>query len=178
MENLKKWLVNNWFKVSIIVILLIGGFWYFSNDGRKENNELGQTQSQISNADEQKSISENLAFDVDVNSLSYALPRYELICTPEKKFSCSSQGGCQQVKANVFVLISFLEHKMYRCDNKPCDGYSIQTDESGEYMNIRPENSNGTIVKLEKGGNYYEVVSLGLDTLTSFGSCYSPNSKK
>ena len=113
-----------------------------------------------------------------MNSLSYALPRHELICTPEKKFSCSEQEGCQQVKAGVFVLISFLEHKMYRCDNKPCDGYSIQTDEIGEYMNIRPENSNGSIVKLEKGGNYYEVVSLGLDTLTSFGSCHSPSSKK
>jgi len=53
-HKMKKFIKENWFKLSIIVIILIAIFWYFSNDGRKENDEFGQTQSQISNAEEQK----------------------------------------------------------------------------------------------------------------------------
>lgn len=53
---MKEFIKQNWFKLSIIVIILIGSFWYFSNEGKKINNEFQQAQSQISNTEEQSYI--------------------------------------------------------------------------------------------------------------------------
>jgi hypothetical protein len=158
---MNKFLRDNWFKIGIFVIVLILVFGYFSTSNQpvKEINKTNIVNS-----------GEDLSFDVSLNSLNYKLPDYDLICIPSKKYSCSKD-ECRQVKSNVFILIDYTNNKFYRCDDKPCDQYPAEIGESGNFINIVPQNPNGTIIKIAKGGDYFEVVSLGLDILTSYGTC-------
>ena len=158
---MKQFIKENWFKVGMLMITIILVFVYLVriNQPATDNNE---TDIKISN--------EDLSFDINLNSLNYQLPKYDSICIPDKKYSCSKD-DCKQVKAGVFVLIDYANNKVYRCDDKPCDQYLAKIEESGEFVNITPQFPNGTIIKVAKGGDYFEVVSLGLDILTSYGTC-------
>ncbi|KKP32473.1 MAG: hypothetical protein A2312_02920 [Candidatus Staskawiczbacteria bacterium RIFOXYB2_FULL_32_9] len=158
---MKQFIKENWFKVGMLMITIILVFVYLVriNQPATDNNE---TDIKISN--------EDLSFDINLNSLNYQLPKYDSICIPDKKYSCSKD-DCKQVKAGVFVLIDYANNKFYRCDDKPCDQYLAKIEESGEFVNITPQFPNGTIIKVAKGGDYFEVVSLGLDILTSYGTC-------
>ena len=110
---MKQFIKENWFKVGMLMITIILVFVYLVriNQPATDNNE---TDIKISN--------EDLSFDINLNSLNYQLPKYDSICIPDKKYSCSKD-DCKQVKAGVFVLIDYANNKFYRCDDKPCDQY-------------------------------------------------------
>jgi hypothetical protein len=117
----------------------------------------------------EKSV-QNQLFDIDVNALPYQLPPHTKICLPESRFDCSSS-GCQQGKPVVFLLYDKRVNKVYRCDNKPCDGYDVSRDVSGLYTNLTPITPNGSLVKLSTDNEYVESVSLGLDFIVYRGKC-------
>ena len=60
---------------------------------------------------------------------------------------------------------------IYRCDNKPCDGYEIKINQSSIYTYIEPTEPRGFTVKISNDNKYTETVSLGLDTFISYGTC-------
>ena len=157
--ELKGFFKNNWFKVGILIVSLILIFIYFI--------EINQPTIEVNNL---ASSDKNLSFDLNLNSLNYQLPPHNLICTPNIKFSCSKD-GCEQVKPSVFILIDNVGDKMFRCDSKPCDEYPVKLNASGNFLNVTPEEPNGMIVKISTEGDYFEKVSLGLSTLTSYGTC-------
>jgi hypothetical protein len=112
----------------------------------------------------------DLRFKLDTNNLSYTLPKYTKLCTPESTQACSSD-GCKKVLPTVFLAYDESNNMIYRCDNKPCDGYLVEEGKSGTYTNITPVNPNGLAVKISNENKYMEVASMGLSTLTSYGSC-------
>lgn len=111
-----------------------------------------------------------LAFDIDVSNLSYQLPPYTKICLPETKQQCS-EAGCEDVKPTVFILYDENNSMVYRCDNKPCDGYEVERNESGLFTILEPIEARSFSVKLSFNNKYVETVGFGLDTLVSHGTC-------
>lgn len=112
----------------------------------------------------------DLKFDTNLNALSYILPAHTTICTPETMYYCTNN-GCERQKPKVFLLYDKNTHKVYRCDNKPCDGYDIALSLSGDYLNMTPITPNGSLIKISPENNYIETVSLGLDFLIYRGKC-------
>lgn len=131
---------------------------------------LTKDNNQTSTTAVKKENSQDFKFDLDVNSLSYQLPAYTKICTPESRYNCSTE-GCEEGKPVVFVLYDENASKVYRCDNNPCDGYSVKEDISGLYKNLTPIIPNGSLVKLSSDNEYVETVSLGLDFIIYRGHC-------
>ncbi len=117
-----------------------------------------------------KTISNKFSFDIDVSNLSYTLPSHTKLCTPDRKQECSSE-GCEDIQPTVFLAYDEPNNMIYRCDNKPCDGYEVQTSQSGLYTNIAPIEPRGFTVKVSSDNEYVETVNLGLNTLVSYGTC-------
>jgi len=117
-----------------------------------------------------KISSEKLSFDIDISSLSYTLPDYTKLCIPNKKQSCSND-GCEDIQPTVFLVYDEINNMIYRCDNKPCDGYEVKTTPSGLYTYIEPIEPRGFTVKISDDNEYVETVSLGLNTFVSYGTC-------
>jgi len=60
---------------------------------------------------------------------------------------------------------------IYRCDNKPCDGYEMNKTESGLYTILEPIIPRGFTVKISSDNSYVETASIGLDQFISYGAC-------
>lgn len=147
--------------VIIGIIILVGGYFLFTqkNDAITNTNQSNKV---ITNNDQ--------SFDLDINSLTYQLPEYSKICIPESADVCLSS-GCTGDKPSVFVLYDENASKVYRCDNKPCDGYDVSKEVSGQYINLTPVTPNGSLYKLSDDNKYVETVSLGLDFIIYRGTC-------
>ncbi len=117
-----------------------------------------------------RAISKKFSFDIDISNLSYTLPSYTKLCIPNRKQVCSSE-GCEAIKPTVFLVYDEINNMIYRCDNKPCDGYKVKTSQSGFYTYIEPIEPRGFTVKISNNNEYIETVSLGLDILVSYGDC-------
>lgn len=135
---------------------------------------LSQNESSTNTTGNPKVASEDYSFDLNVNTLSYQLPSYTKLCTPKSRYNCSAE-GCEKGKPVVFVLYDENANKVYRCDNKPCDGYDVTEDISGLYTNLTPVAPNGSLVKLSTDNEYVETVSMGLDFIIYRGSCTDKN---
>lgn len=134
-----------------IMIVSIGGFLiYFLNNSKK-----------------------SLAFDLDISSLSYSLPAHTNICLPEKKEFCKADGGCEYIKPTVFLLYNEPFDTLYRCDDKPCEGYLVNRtqDDSFIYLEPVPPAPEGLSVRISYYDDYVETVNFGPDTLVSYGKC-------
>ncbi|MCK4387030.1 MAG: hypothetical protein KAV41_03050 [Candidatus Pacebacteria bacterium] len=149
--------------ILVIVIGLVGFIFLNNNIEKNENTtQVGSKSSEINN---------ELAFDLDLSSLSYNLPNYTKICLPETKQACTPEGKCENIKPTVFLLYDEPNSMIYRCDNKPCDGYEVSKNESGLFTYLEPITPRGFIVKISSDNKYVETVSFGLDTLISYGYC-------
>ncbi len=113
---------------------------------------------------------EKFSFNIDISNLNYTLPNYTKICTPNKKQVCSSD-GCENIQPTVFLAYDETNNMIYRCDNQSCDGYEITNKPSGLYTYIEPTEPRGFTVKISNTNEYTETVSMGLDTLVSYGTC-------
>ena len=91
-------------------------------------------------------------------------------CDVHEKHRCLA-GGCSSVNPSVFIGLDHEAGIYERCDAKGCDVYAATFARSGEFVNIAlPER--GLLAKLSlEDGQFPEVATLGLDTLTSFGTC-------
>lgn len=147
--------------VLIGIIISVGGYFLFT----KKNNVI--TNNNLPN---QVITNNSQSFDLDINSLTYQLPEYSKICLPDSRFDCSSS-GCERNKPSVFVLYDESASKVYRCDNRPCDGYSVSKEVSGQFTNLTPVTPNGSLYKLSDDNKYVETVSIGLDFIIYNGSC-------
>lgn len=130
---------------------------------------------------EREAIPSTYSFDLNIDELGYDLPYYTAICRPETKITCSSE-GCELIEPKVFVLYDSTTKSLYRCDNKPCDKYDVVEYSGGIYKYIRPIGNKELLVKIadsefapilapEHANKYVEVVTTGLTTLISYGSC-------
>lgn len=117
-----------------------------------------------------KTASKKFSFDIDISNLSYTLPSYTKLCTPNRKQACSNE-GCEDIQPTVFLVYDEINNMIYRCDNKPCDGYEVKTTPSGLYTYIEPIEPRGFTVKISSDNEYVETVNLGLDTFISHGTC-------
>jgi hypothetical protein len=111
-----------------------------------------------------------LNFDIDISKLDYVLPAYTMLCTPDRKQACSDD-GCEDIKPTVFLAYDEVNNMIYRCDTKPCDGYKVNTIQSGLYTYIEPIEPRGFTVKISDDNKYVETASIGLLTLISHGTC-------
>lgn len=118
----------------------------------------------------EKAMLNNFSFDIDVNNLNYSLPNYTKLCIPDRKEACSID-GCEDIQPNVFLVFDETKEMIYRCDNKPCDGYNVKINQSGFYTYVEPVESYGFTVKISNDNEYVETVSIGLVTLISYGTC-------
>ena len=134
----------------------------------------GCAQIDGSNPQTKESVKENVSiddkFDTDIDTLTYKLPNYTKLCTPESRYDCSAN-ECIKGKPNIFVLYDENRDKVYRCDTEPCDEYDVKKEESGLYTNLTPITPNGSFIKLSNKDEYTEVVSLGLNVLIYKGKC-------
>ncbi|MDO8557273.1 MAG: hypothetical protein Q7R98_02305 [Candidatus Jorgensenbacteria bacterium] len=153
------WLKENWFKIGLLALVLIGIFVFKNGNFSQNDNYQAITQTG------------DLKFDIDLNKLNYSLPVFTKICIPSSKQYCQSGINCSSMKPSVFLLIDEIQNKYYRCDNKPCDKYDYFPNPSGIYNIIRPLPPKHGEIKLSNDGSYYEVVSLGLDLFISYGTC-------
>ncbi|MCH7492492.1 hypothetical protein IID19_02755 [Patescibacteria group bacterium] len=148
-----------YFGLLIAIIILLSGYIAFTWN----SNQTNTTATKENNA-------QDFQFDLNLNSLTYQLPTYTKICTPESRYDCSVD-GCQKSKPVVFVLYDENTDKVYRCDKQPCDGFNISKEDSGVYTNLAPITPNGSLIKLSGDNEYVETVSMGLDFIIYRGKC-------
>lgn len=137
--------------IIVVILILFVGFFFFE--------------------DTQDKNTKNLAFDLDITSLSYNLPSYTQMCLPEKKQYCTSDSSCENIKPVVFLLYDEINDLIYRCDDKPCDSYEMNKTKSGLFTILEPITPQGFTVKISSDGSYVETASLGLDQYISYGKC-------
>ena len=85
--------------------------------------------SNKSNENVQNKYTQNIEtdkkFDLDFNSLNFALTQHDFICIPETYQFCSASGDCNFSKPRVFLLLNIKQNLYSRCDSKGCDTYNI-----------------------------------------------------
>lgn len=127
-----------------------------------------------------EAIKEKLDFDLDISSLDYELPGYDLICTPKVKVSCSID-ECKNIKPSVFLLYNSITKTLNRCDDRPCDSYEVEDSYSGIYRNLKSLDKDLRVkiqdssVFSDMNGNYVEINGSGLGVITSWGNCIKTN---
>jgi hypothetical protein len=91
-------------------------------------------------------------------------------CVIQPKYSCSPE-GCESVKPSVSIRIDPERGTYSRCDFKGCDDYAAAISRSGDFVNVAlPER--GMLAKVSTSdGGFVEIVTLGLGTLVSYGTC-------
>jgi len=168
MDNeIKKEVKNNEIKKNFIILLLVIFLSIslavdFQGD-KNNSNEISKLQD----------LDKTLAL-TSYNAQKTTLPPHDMYCIPERKISCSIN-NCENIEARVFVLISENNNKVTisRCDDKPCDIYEATPYFSGAFMEIRTNDNHGLLFKTSSiDQSFVEVVTLGTDTLTSYGHCY------
>jgi hypothetical protein len=123
----------------------------------------------------------DLSFDIDFSSLSYELPYHTKLCIPEVKHRCSEE-GCVKIKPKVFVLYDEISKTVYRCDEKPCDSYSVNEYTSGIFTYLRPTDVKDLSIKIaddpavglvnsEMSNQYIEMAGSMLSVMVSNGRC-------
>lgn len=167
----------NWIKenklATLIILVLAAGLTYVYPD-RSSTKQVPQ----LDEVDWNKPFEKNLALE-SVYKNSTQLPEHNTVCFPAKKLLCNS-GACEIAEPNIFNLISGSsvspsQHPTFsRCDSKGCDVYDSRFESPGEYVNVQPLDPKGMMFKMSLGDSkYLEVVTLGLDTLVSWGYCVS-----
>lgn len=103
------------------------------------------------------------------------LPKHDLVCIPEKKFSCSDN-GCIDKKPDVFNLVQRTERSinLLRCDSKPCDSYPVEfIHNSGDIWSLQPLEYKALLFRSSFSDNKYtEITTLGTISFISIGFCY------
>lgn len=125
----------------------------------------------------------DLSFDIDFSSLSYELPYHTKLCIPEVKHNCSTE-GCEKIKPTVFVLYDETSKIVYRCDEKPCDSYSVNEYPSGIFTYLTTTDAKQLSIKIadnsihsvdivnpEMRNKYIEVAHSMLSVMISNGKC-------
>ncbi len=85
-------------------------------------------------------------------------------------FNVCEDGQCRQITNPNKSWVELGQDKMKRCDNKSCDTYPVDAVRSGEFLNIAIGNR-GYLLKIDGGGNFVEVSTLGLITIVKNGRC-------
>lgn len=93
-----------------------------------------------------------------------------LICEATQKAACDIDEPCRELPTNIYILIDQNAGVYARCDSNSCDYYEATFSPSGPFTNI--VFAPGTLAKLFNNGTFFtEVVTLGLQTLVSHGTC-------
>lgn len=168
----------------LIILLLFAGCSDIKNTNKSVNenykNQEKVDQNKINNIARDDNV-ENLEFDIDLSSLKYKLPDFDIICLPEQKYFCSNE-GCNRKKASVFLLYKKYSNLLYRCDRQPCDKYEVNEYPSGMFTYLRPKDAKELSVKIandsivddivpEIKNEYIELAGMGLAVMISNGSC-------
>lgn len=85
-------------------------------------------------------------------------------------FNVCEDGQCRQISNPNKSWVELEQDKMKKCDNKSCDTYPIDATRSGEFLNIAIGNR-GYLLKIDGGGKFVEVSTLGLITIVKNGKC-------
>lgn len=95
-----------------------------------------------------------------------------LRCEPEKYVTPKTGEQSYEV-GSTYTLMDFDTASLSRCDDKGCDTYKVIWQQSGLYTNIQSEEPRGFLIKISNEGEYFEMVSIQLDTLLYFGRCWN-----
>lgn len=117
---------------------------------------------------------------------SSELPDHTSVCFPEYKYFCT-QTGCESIEPTVFNLI-YAEisisglidmSEISRCDTQGCDTYGAEIETSGLQQEVRTISPHGMLFKRDMSNdNYIEVVTLGIDSYLTYGSCFDVDKRK
>lgn len=157
----------------VIGCFILGGFYYYSQINKQSYPQAASSQK-IENL---KENSNSVKLTNIYTSNKSTLPTHDLFCIPNKKSYCTIE-GCEDVEANVFVLLGKNSKGdglfMARCDNKPCDIYDVKLSESGMFLNFDTVEPHGLLFKMSTiDKSFLEVITLGTDSFISHGYCYS-----
>ena len=93
----------------------------------------------------------------------------DLRCTPLTRQICST-AGCRPGPPATYAKLSFERSSYSRCDSKGCDAYPARIVRSGAFVTVEVP-GRAMLARLDEGNSFVEVVTLGLDTMISHGSC-------
>lgn len=93
-------------------------------------------------------------------------------CAAEQKWGCELPGGCERQDATkVWMVVDFAKRTYQRCDRNGCDSYAMTPTEKGVFTYIRLRDHPDVFMKMGLADLFVEVVSQGVSTLNSFGTC-------
>ena len=166
--NMKIWIKENWFKLGILIVILIVAYLLLGN----QNKEVFIPK--VGGLDFNYPLEKNKELE-EVYKNNKLLPAHHTVCIPTKKYSCDFT-GCDEVEPTVFNLLggNRANSNISRCDKNPCDTYSSEFDDSGDFKVIQAKSPRGFLFKMSYNTidkKYVEVATLGLDTFISYGYC-------
>ena len=127
---------------------------------------------------EPKDISEVKTFDFDrifreANRYFEAAQSWKVLkCIPKTGFICSKR-ECPQIKLpEPSALVMDRKQKTLAiCRNKVCEYYPAEFDQTGIFINVRLQNSQGIIIRILGDSRFKEIVIIGLDAYITNGEC-------
>lgn len=156
--------------------IILGSFYYVSEINKQKSIEKQQTEQEKQVRTVKEFKDNTIKITNLYNQVLPNLPAHDLYCIPSKKSSCTLE-GCKEIEANVFVLLGINSKEnnlfMARCDNKPCDVYSVNLVQSGMFTTFETKEPHGILFRTSQlDQSYIEVVTFGTDSLVSNGYCY------
>jgi len=94
-----------------------------------------------------------------------------LNCQVTKKAACGPDGCVSAPPAGAYNRIDLARGVVERCDTKGCDAHQVSAARSGIYVNLSFGRGAAFIRLEEPTMAYMEVITLGLSTIVSHGSC-------
>ena len=114
-----------------------------------------------------KKIVSILVLNFLFSGIAYSSTMY---CKVETAHVCTN-GGCSEVKSNIFINLD-TERKTYqRGDDKGIDTYDMNIYKSGLFVIAEIPGSASLKIDTKDDLNFVEVVQLGLRTWNNFGKC-------
>ena len=102
-----------------------------------------------------------------------AAEKWEQIkCTPQSGFVCTKR-LCEKLKIldSAYMILNKKNKSLALCKYKACRYYPAEFVQSGVFISIRIEDSNGIYVRVLGDSRYKEISMIGLDAYVTNGNC-------
>jgi hypothetical protein len=91
-------------------------------------------------------------------------------CEPKSGFVCAKH-DCKERPAKHFVILDKKAETITRCEDKECETFEAEFEQTGVFFNISSKGPIGTLIRVLGDYRYKEITTVGLDAYISNGEC-------
>lgn len=94
----------------------------------------------------------------------------KLKCEPKSGFVCTKH-ECVKRSIKATILLDKDDKTITRCENKNCETFPAEFDQTGVFVNVQTQGPVGTLIRILGDSRYKEITTVGLDAYIANGNC-------